>query len=74
MSSFPAGPYQATHSGPADLHLSLAADLQLAPTLRFHRTFATLARTVAPDIEIYRFDINENWRAGVRVMRRMRVN
>ncbi|MEP6708229.1 MAG: hypothetical protein ABJC05_11955 [Pyrinomonadaceae bacterium] len=46
----------------------------VAPTLRFHRTFATLARTVAPDIEIYRFDINENWRAGVRVMRRMRVN
>jgi hypothetical protein len=46
----------------------------VAPTLRFHRTFATLARTIAPDIEIYRFDINENWRAGVRVMRRMRVN
>jgi len=46
----------------------------VAPTLRFHRTFATLARTVAPDIEIYRFDINENWRGGVRVMRRMRVN
>lgn len=46
----------------------------VAPTLRFHPTFATLARTVAPDIEIYRFDINENWRAGVRVMRRMRVN
>ena len=46
----------------------------VAPTLRFHRTFATLARTVASDIEIYRFDINEDWRAGVRVMRRMRVN
>ena len=46
----------------------------VAPTLRFHRTFATLARTVAPDIEIYRFDINEDWRGGVRVMRRMRVN
>jgi hypothetical protein len=29
---------------------------------------------IAPDIEIYRFDINEDWRAGVRVMRRMRVN
>jgi hypothetical protein len=46
----------------------------VAPTLSFHCTFATLAATVAPDIEIYRFDINENWRAGVRVMRRMRVN
>jgi hypothetical protein len=34
-----------------------------------------LARSIAPDIEIYRFDINEDWRrAGVRVMRRLRVN
>lgn len=46
----------------------------VAPMLHFHRTFATLARTVAPDIEVYRFDINEDWRKGVRVMRRMRVN
>ena len=46
----------------------------VAPTLRFHPSFQTLARTIAPDIEIYRFDINEDWRSGVRVMRRMRVN
>jgi hypothetical protein len=46
----------------------------VAPTLRFHRSFATLARTIAPDVEIYRFDINEDWRAGVRVVRRERVN
>lgn len=46
----------------------------VAPTLRVHPAFNTLARSVAPDIEIYRFDINEDWRAGVRVMRRMRVN
>jgi len=46
----------------------------VAPTLRFHPSFQTLARTITPDIEIYRFDINEDWRAGVRVMRRMRVN
>jgi hypothetical protein len=46
----------------------------VAPTLRFHPSFQTLARLIAPDIEIYRFDINEDWRAGVRVMRRMRVN
>lgn len=43
----------------------------VAPALRFHPSFATLARTIAPDIEIYRFDINEDWRAGVRVVRRM---
>jgi hypothetical protein len=46
----------------------------VAPTLRFHRAFATLARTITPIIEIYRFDINEDWRAGVRVMRRTRAN
>ncbi len=46
----------------------------VAPTLRFHPSFATLARTIAPDIEVYRFDINENWRGGVRVVRRERVN
>ena len=46
----------------------------VAPALRFHPSFATLARTIAPDIEIYRFDINEDWRGGVRVVRRERVN
>ncbi|HJT68131.1 MAG TPA: hypothetical protein VJ749_16870 [Pyrinomonadaceae bacterium] len=46
----------------------------VAPTLRVHPSFATLARCIASDIEIYRFDINEDWRSGVRVMRRMRVN
>jgi hypothetical protein len=46
----------------------------VAPALRFHPTFTTLARTIAPDIEIYRFDINEDWRSGVRVVRRERVN
>ena len=46
----------------------------VAPTLRVHPAFNALARSIAPDIEIYRFDINEDWRSGVRVMRRMRVN
>ena len=46
----------------------------VAPALRFHPSFATLAKTIAPDIEIYRFDINEDWRKGVRVVRRERVN
>jgi hypothetical protein len=44
-----------------------------APTLRFHRAFQTLARAVTPEIEMYRFDLNEDWRAGVRVMRRVHV-
>jgi hypothetical protein len=42
----------------------------VAPTLRFHRSFNLLARAITPQIEIYRFDLNEDWRAGVRVMRR----
>jgi hypothetical protein len=42
--------------------------------LRVHPAFNTLAPSIAADIEIYRVDINEDWRAGVRVMRRMRVN
>jgi len=46
----------------------------VAPTLRVHPAFNTLAHFIAPDIEIYRFDINEDWRHRVRVMRRVRVN
>jgi hypothetical protein len=46
----------------------------VAPTLRVHPSFQTLARCIDGDIEIYRFDINEDWRSGVRVMRRLRVN
>jgi hypothetical protein len=46
----------------------------VAPTLRVHPSFGTLARCIASDIEIYRFDVNEDWRSGVRVMRRLRVN
>lgn len=40
-----------------------------APMLSFHRSFRTLARCVAPEIEMYRIDLNEDWRAGVRVAR-----
>jgi hypothetical protein len=46
----------------------------VAPTLRFHPSFATLARTIAPDIEVYRLDINEDWRGGVRVVKRVTYN
>jgi len=46
----------------------------VAPTLRVHPAFQTLAQCISSDIEIYRFDINEDWRNGVRVMRRERVN
>jgi hypothetical protein len=46
----------------------------VAPTLRVHPSFQTLAHCISNDIEIYRFDINEDWRTGIRVMRRTRVN
>jgi hypothetical protein len=46
----------------------------VAPLLRYHRAFDTLARAIRPEIEMYRFDLNEDWRTGVRVARRVRVN
>jgi hypothetical protein len=45
----------------------------VAPMLRFHRAFQTLAHALRPEIETYRLDLNEDWRAGVRVVRRVRV-
>ena len=45
----------------------------VAPTLRVHPSFQTLAQCISSDIEIYRFDINEDWRSGVRVMRRQKI-
>jgi hypothetical protein len=45
----------------------------VAPMLRFHRSFETLARCLTPEIETYRLDLNEDWRAGVRVARLMRI-
>ena len=41
----------------------------VAPTLSFHYDFAFLSKTVSPQIEIYRFDLNENWREDLKVMK-----
>jgi hypothetical protein len=46
----------------------------VAPRLRFHRTFAAVARCLAPQIEAYQIGVNANWREGVRVHSRERVN
>jgi hypothetical protein len=46
----------------------------VAPRLRFHRTFATVARCVSPRIEAYRIGVNTNWREGVKVHMRERIN
>ncbi len=41
----------------------------VAPTLVFHYHFEFLANTIAPEIEIYRFNLNENWRENLKVMK-----
>lgn len=41
-----------------------------APTLSYHKDFDFLAKTVAPEIEIYRFNLNENWRESLKVLDR----
>jgi hypothetical protein len=46
----------------------------VAPRLRFHRTFETVAQCVSPRIEAYRIGINANWREGVKVHTRERIN
>lgn len=46
----------------------------VAPRLRFHRSFTTIAQCIAPEIEVYRLGINTNWRSGVRVHERTRIN
>jgi hypothetical protein len=45
----------------------------VAPTLSFHRDFDFLAKTVAAEIEIFRFDLNENWRENLKVLRTERI-
>ncbi len=46
----------------------------VAPRLRFHRTFAIVARCIASQIEAYQIGLNANWREGLRVHSRERVN
>jgi hypothetical protein len=46
----------------------------VAPTLSFHYDFEFLSKTVSPEIEIYRFDLNENWREDLKVLRRGKLN
>jgi hypothetical protein len=53
--------------GDSEISPDLPLVYLVAPGLRFHRAFRTLARCISPEIEMYRFDLNENWRAGVRV-------
>jgi hypothetical protein len=41
-----------------------------APTLSFHREFEFLLNTISDEIEIYRFNLAENWREDLKVLER----
>ena len=45
----------------------------VAPMLSFHRNFRFLAQTILPEIEIARFDLNENWRRNLKVLERKMI-
>lgn len=45
----------------------------VAPTLSFHPYFDFLAQTISQEIEIFRFDLTENWRENLKVLGRRKV-
>ncbi len=45
----------------------------VAPFLDFYRDFDFLAQTISKEIEIFRFDLNENWRENLKVIRREKI-
>jgi len=46
----------------------------VAPLFRFHATTALIAGSVSDRIPVYRIGINDDWRGGVRVLLRERLN
>lgn len=42
----------------------------VAPALGFHRDFEHFARMLTPEIELWRFELHENWREGIKVIAR----
>ncbi len=45
----------------------------VAPMFSFHRDFDFLAQTITKEVETFRFDLNENWREDLKVIRRGKV-
>lgn len=45
----------------------------VAPTLGFHPDFQFLAECISEEINIYRFDLAENWREEIKVLRREKI-
>lgn len=46
----------------------------VAPALGFHREFEFFARKLAPEIELWRFELHENWRKEIKVIGRKNYN
>jgi len=42
----------------------------VAPALSFHRDYEFFARALSSEIEIWRFELHENWRADIKVLAR----
>jgi hypothetical protein len=42
----------------------------VAPLFRFHKTFPLLAKTISPRVPVWRIGVNDNWRRGIKVLRR----
>lgn len=45
----------------------------VAPRTAYHKDFDYLAKTVSDKLEIYRFDINENWRERLQVVEKRQI-
>jgi hypothetical protein len=46
----------------------------VAPVFRFHASTGLIAGAISERVPVYRIGINENWRAGVRVLMREKLN
>jgi hypothetical protein len=46
----------------------------VAPFLNFHRDFDFLSQTISKEIDIFRFDLNENWRENLKVLGRKKIS
>ncbi len=44
-----------------------------APALSFHRDLEMWAAMISPKIEMYRYDLHENWREKIKVLQRTRI-
>jgi hypothetical protein len=46
----------------------------VAPLFRFHKTFPLLAGSIDPRVPAWRVGLNDNWRSGIKVLCRERID